>query len=121
MLWLPLVISVSVGFGVALNLLIPHYQAEHGAGAFRPFGSLAEIDISAAGPFMAPFWATFGYALSYLPWCHVSHPPDVTPWCHVSHPPDVTPWCHVSGTTTRASSPGLPPARSSPPRSCGAS
>ena len=109
MLWLPLVISVSVGFGVALNLLIPHYQAEHGAGAFRPFGSLAEIDISAAGPFMAPFWATFGYALSYLPWCHVSHPPDVTPWCH------------VSGTITRASSPGLPPARSSPPPSCGSS
>jgi hypothetical protein len=58
--WLPLVLTISFGTGVALNLLMPHFQSEHGAGAFRPF-SHAEFDLSAAGPFWSPFWATFGY------------------------------------------------------------
>ena len=58
--WLPLVLTISFGTGVALNLLMPHFQSEHGPGAFRPFAP-AELDLSASGPFWAPFWATFGY------------------------------------------------------------
>ena len=43
-----------------LNLLLPHYQSEHGAGPLHPWFN-QELDVSAAGPFFAPFWATFGY------------------------------------------------------------
>ena len=59
--WLPLVLFCCVAFGISLNVLNPHFQAEHGAGLFRPFGFDAELDISAAGSFFSPAWATFGY------------------------------------------------------------
>ena len=61
LVWLPIVLTISIGFAISQNILLPHFQSEHGAGAFRPFGQLAELDLSAAGPFWSPFWATFGY------------------------------------------------------------
>jgi hypothetical protein len=61
LVWMLLPLTAALACGIALNLLLPHFQSEHGAGAFRPFGEYAELDLSAAGPFWAPFWATFGY------------------------------------------------------------
>ena len=39
---------------------MPGAQAEHGAGSLIPLQDF-NLDISASGPFFAPFWATFGY------------------------------------------------------------
>ena len=60
-IWLPIVCFCCLAFGISLNVLNPHFQAEHGAGLFRPFGFDAELDLSAAGSFFSPAWATFGY------------------------------------------------------------
>ena len=60
--WLPILVVVATAFGIAQNLLLPHFQSEHGAGAITPLPTHFPLfDVSAAGPFWAPFWASFGY------------------------------------------------------------
>ena len=58
--WFPLVMVVSLGFGIALNILAPAFKLHDSPGAFRPIPWL-DWDASAAGPFFAPFWAMFGF------------------------------------------------------------
>ena len=58
--WFPLVMVVSLGFGIALNILAPAFKLHGSPGAFRPIPWL-DWDASAAGPFFAPFWAMFGF------------------------------------------------------------
>ena len=59
--WLPLVFILSIGFAVAMNVLAPHYRVEHSPGALRLPVDGYTMDLSAGGPFFAPFWAIYGF------------------------------------------------------------
>ena len=59
--WLPLVLILSFGFAIAMNVLAPYYRLEHSPGPLRlPIEDFTG-DFSAGGPFFSPFWAIYGY------------------------------------------------------------
>lgn len=60
--WLPLVALLSLGWAIAMNVLAPYYQIEFSPGGLHlPFDGGYTLDLSAGGPFFAPFWAIYGF------------------------------------------------------------
>lgn len=58
--WLPLMITVTIGAALGFNILAPNYHLDPAPGPFNPIPSLS-LDLATGGPFMATFWALFGF------------------------------------------------------------
>ncbi|KAL1520819.1 hypothetical protein AB1Y20_022381 [Prymnesium parvum] len=58
--WLPLMLTVTMGAALGFNILAPNYHLEDAPGPFHLIPSLS-LDLSVGGPFMATFWALFGF------------------------------------------------------------
>ena len=62
--WLILLTTYVLGTSLALSVLAPNFQSGSGADSVHPAGrdtAWHNLDISASGPALLPFWALFGY------------------------------------------------------------
>ena len=76
--WLPLMLTITVGFAFGFNLLAPNYSLEGGDGPLFPNAALA-LDLSVGGPFMASFWALVRSAPNTTPGPTRTRPAPLTP------------------------------------------
>lgn len=58
--WLPLMLTITMGAALCFNILAPNYHMAPAPGPFHLFPDLS-LDLSVGGPFMATFWALFGF------------------------------------------------------------
>ena len=58
--WLPLMLTITLGAALGFNILAPSYSVDGSPPPLQPIPDLY-LDLSAGGPFMASFWALFGY------------------------------------------------------------